>query len=582
MWQREDVDRRTLGDWTFALRGDEVADLRRSGRRVLRSIRAVVRDQDWNTATLLVDRVRATDASLTLHVRSSGLGSSFRGIVRIELRGDRLVVLTDLESEREFATNRTGIVVLHPPQSAGAALEVEHADGTTSHTAFPTTISPHQPVRDIARLAWNDDGVAVAVAFEGDVFEMEDQRNWTDASYKTYSRPLSLPFPYRVLSGERVVQSITVTADVAREPRPVPPVDRIDLRAGGPFPTIGTGASTAPDPAPAVTPLGASLLVELDLGWAGWPAALARASASGLPLDVRVVIPDADPASAVAAAVAALRGLDVTRVAAFQPSGPARHVSDATATALLRAAAAAADLSAPIVGGARSHFTELNREQRRLPRDLEGVVFAVTPLFHSRDTEQLVESLAVQRLVAAQAVRIAGAAPVHVGPVTLRPHFNDVATTSPPRPPHEDLRAGYGPELEDADDERQGADELAAWTVASAAALAVPGVASLSFFEEWGPRGLRDSDGVDRPVAAAFAALAGLDGTTLLHGRSPDGLVWALGGRHEDDTATVLVANLDTDGRSLRIVAGDGHAGIHLGPATWVSVHLGTRAPRGG
>ena len=27
----------------------------------------------------------------------------------------------------------------------------------------------------------------------GDSFEMEDHRNWTDASFKTYVRPLALP-----------------------------------------------------------------------------------------------------------------------------------------------------------------------------------------------------------------------------------------------------------------------------------------------------------------------------------------------------------------------------------------------------
>ena len=36
---------------------------------------------------------------------------------------------------------------------------------------------------------------------EGDTFEMEDQRNWTDASYKTYVRPLALPWPYTLAGG---------------------------------------------------------------------------------------------------------------------------------------------------------------------------------------------------------------------------------------------------------------------------------------------------------------------------------------------------------------------------------------------
>ena len=37
---------------------------------------------------------------------------------------------------------------------------------------------------------------------EGDTFEMEDQRNWSDASYKTYVRPLALPWPYVLPAGK--------------------------------------------------------------------------------------------------------------------------------------------------------------------------------------------------------------------------------------------------------------------------------------------------------------------------------------------------------------------------------------------
>ena len=38
-------------------------------------------------------------------------------------------------------------------------------------------------------------GGEVTISFTGDLFEMEDQRNWTDASYKTYSTPLRIPYP---------------------------------------------------------------------------------------------------------------------------------------------------------------------------------------------------------------------------------------------------------------------------------------------------------------------------------------------------------------------------------------------------
>ena len=48
---------------------------------------------------------------------------------------------------------------------------------------------------------------ASSIGFVGEVFEIEDQRNWTDASYKTYCRPLARPFPYRIEPGETVEQT---------------------------------------------------------------------------------------------------------------------------------------------------------------------------------------------------------------------------------------------------------------------------------------------------------------------------------------------------------------------------------------
>jgi len=660
------------GRWSVELRDDELADLRLDGRIVLRSIRAVVRDRNWDTATLVIDDLREshvlavdpsiadpaaavsgqTDTLLELAVHTEGLDAHFDGTVHVEASSDTITVTAELVSRTEFLTNRVGLVVLHPPQNAGSPLTVLHSDGSDEQTRFPLEISPHQPVFDIAGLDWTADGVELEVRFDGDVFEMEDQRNWTDASYKTYSRPLGLPYPYRIAAGETVRQSIRVrgrdvgesSPDVAPATPAVPPhaagpqaelgppaeplETRLVLAPAALFPTIALGASTAPDPTvqPADTatpatrppaPLGAAVFVELDLATPNWRAALARATTSRLPLDVRLV-PDPDHTGELTAAAEALRGHPIARVATFEPDGEAAHVSDAPVVAALRAALDGAGVDAPVVGGARSHFTELNREQHRLPDDLDGVTFSVTPLFHSLRTEQLVESIAMQRLVAEQGVRIAAGAPVHIGPVSLRPRFNNVATTPPPRPTRDDLSEGYGPELLDTVDPRQSAPELAAWTIASAAALAVPGVASLTYFEEWGPRGIRSAADDEFPVARALRAVDDLRGGTLLSGTSsPDGLLWALGAvlpsaelspsgpdleheyvheietptRTETETVhemetltktvtemetptktvteTVLVANLDRHERTVLVATPTGERRVTLAPLSW-------------
>ena len=541
------------GAWSLELRGDEFADITFDGRPVLRSVRAVVRDRNWDTAALVVDRVRDSGATLSLHVRSDGLGSSFRGVVRVEARASRLVVIADLESEHEFATNRTGLVMLHPPQLAGGAVRVTHPDGSTEETAFPRAISAHQPVLDIAQLSWLHAGSEVSVAFEGDVFEMEDQRNWSDASYKTYSRPLAIPFPYGIAAGERVRQSVRIDVrDVAASDETTD-ADLIRLELGGPVFELGLGAATEPDPLPTPaewTP--AAVLVELDLRTPNWRAALARATASGAPLDVRVIAPSAARFDELAVALAgAATAPGIVRVGVFEAD---LHVTVAEVLTALRVALEAADVNTPVIGGSRAHFTELNREWEIIPRDVDGVAFSTTPLFHSLGTEQLVESVAVQRTIARQAVALADGRPVHIGPVTLRPRYNDVATTPAPLPTRDDLADGYGAEFTGTADPRQSAPELAAWTIASAAALAVPAVASIAYFEEWGDRGIRSSSGEPFPVDGALHQLLALGqpGAELLWGDSPDGLVWAIGARHRDGDA-VLVASLDTRPRRLTL-----------------------------
>jgi hypothetical protein len=119
--------------------------------------------------------------------------------------------------------------------------------------------------------------------------------------------------------------------------------------------------------------------------------------------------------------------------------------------------------------------------------------------------------------------------------------------------------------------------ELAAWVVASAAALAIEGVASLTYFEEWGPRGIRGADGAPFPVAGALEALASLAPGTLLSAASPDGLVWAVGSRRGDGD-TVLAANLAAQPRRVRVELpprGRGAASdllFELSPRSWQRV----------
>ena len=538
------------GPWSLELRGDELADLRYEGVLVLRAVRAVARDRDWATVPVEITDLRLDPASLALGLRMHGLGADLEGSLRATVADGALTVTFDAVSHSDFLRNRAGLVVLHPPTVAGAPLAVLHPDGSRDDAFFPREISPHQPAFDIAGLDWPEQGVDVSLRFTGEVFEMEDQRNWTDASFKTYSTPLALPFPVLLPAGGTISQSLTLRAvgtGGASTDGGEATIELVDT--GTAVPAIALGASTAPDPAPAdLPPVGSALLVELDLRTPSWRAALERAllDAAGLPLDVRIVAPaDAD----LSEVVDAIRPLRVTRAAVYDA---ATHVSERGLVVRLRAALAETDFS--VVGGARSHFTELNRNHDRLPEDLDAITFSVTPQMHATERSQLVESVAMQREVATNAIRIAGGRPVVVGPITLKARYNAVATSSGPeaRP---DLSAGYGAQLFDATDVRQESTALAAWTIASAAASSVPGVSSLIYFERWGPRGVVDATGRPYPVLTVLEELAALSGLPLLAAASPGrAQVWAIGARR-GDAVDLLIANLGTASRSVRATA---------------------------
>ena len=132
---------------------------------------------------------------------------------------------------------------------AGAPVDVTHVDGGTVHTTFPALVDPVQPITNIRALKHQVmPGVFATCTMEGETWETEDHRNWTDANFKTHSRLLDDPWPYTIAKGETIGQSVSLTFDgtlpAAADPTPPAPV-RIDIAADpdGTAPRIGIGVS---------------------------------------------------------------------------------------------------------------------------------------------------------------------------------------------------------------------------------------------------------------------------------------------------------------------------------------------------
>ena len=200
--------------------------IRFGGAEVLRGIAFLVRDTGWGTyqpaITGLFTREQHSRFEIRYQARCSGPEGVFIYQAMIEGRASgTLLFACEGAPVGNLPVNRVGFVVLHPIEGmAGQTIEVEHTDGSREVAVLPAAVAPDQPILDIRALTHAvAPGTLARVQMEGDAYEMEDQRNWTDASFKAYIRPLAKPRPFVVPAGEKQVQSITVTL---KGPPPVP------------------------------------------------------------------------------------------------------------------------------------------------------------------------------------------------------------------------------------------------------------------------------------------------------------------------------------------------------------------------
>ncbi len=509
--------------------------IRLGAREVLRGIHVAVRDEAWRTVPARLEDLEIVAEPESFRVRFLARHSA--GPVRFDWRGlveggadGRIAFSMDGAAGATFLRNRIGFCVLHPAEScAGRPCIVETVDGDRASSVFPALVAPHQPFRMVRAILHEvTPGVEAEVRMEGDAFETEDQRNWSDASFKTYSTPLHLPHPVEVPEGARIAQSVTlrlfgltaepVRAAAATVPGALPKkrnssepvVVHVPQGGGWPRPSLGLGgaAERELDPVDAARLRAVALdHVRADLrpGEPGWEEGLARAVANaralGVPLEIALFLPD-EPHAALRE-IAERARVARARVACWLPF---RASDSATADGLVaaaREALAGVDPTALFGGGTDGHFVELNR--RRPPhRGLDRVVFALSPQVHAFDDATLFESFASLRPMADTARSFSRGAPVGISPVTLRPR----------RDPSIDPG---GPPL--ADDPRQASPLAAAWTLGLVAAAAEAGIASLTLFELSGPRGVLEH-GSPFPVLHALAEALALPGAAVLPARS--------------------------------------------------------------
>ncbi len=544
------------------------------GVEVVRAVSYLARDGSWGT-------YRAGLADLTVEQREQDFTVSYRGLCagpegryayRMTIHGaasGSLVLTAEGEALSDFPTNRTGFVVLHPSGAAGGELEIRHGDGTIERTRFPRFISADQPAFDIAALTHRPaPGLRCTVEMEGDAFEMEDQRNWTDASFKTYVRSLSKPRPYVIARGEKDIQRIAITvrrtAPAAAAPeretaatvtigRPAGTMPRVALFLDdqAPFPSEMPGLPAQDliarfDPAdrasrgrlrPAADlagKMGAGLTVEGIFDCRD-PAAEARALVDGL---------NRAGASPSAIMVSPRRDFR-TRPSGTLPSGE-RPADDVVA------ALRGVGFEGRIGSGTPSFFTEFNRNPPGPVADF--VFFSIAGNVHAADDLSIMETLSVYPAILDSARRLCPGKPIRLGPCTIgmrhNPYGADVASN-----PARGRKAGARL------DPRQGAQFGAAF-MAGVVANSFD-VETLTMAAVSGAFGLLDDDGETRACAGIHSTLARAAGRRRFAVECSGPSIAAVAFDGSGEGLCSVVANLGGDRVS---VAHSGTPAFTLGP----------------
>jgi hypothetical protein len=502
----------------------EVGDLRYiklGDREVLRRVYVAVRDRNWGTVSPGLSNIQMDIASDSFRIthdvenKQGEIDFFWQGMITGDAQGTITFTMEGV-ARSTFLRNRIGFCVLHPVREcAGQPCTIKKVNGAVEKGTFPKTISPHQPFMDMRAISHQVlPGVRAEVRLTGDVFEMEDQRNWTDASYKTYCTPLVLPFPVEIEKGTRISQSVTLTLIHAEdipameaEPRDAGITFSVGRSPAGPIPRIGLGVASHGQPLTQkelarLKALNLShLRVGLNLAEPGHGSVLRRATAEanalGVPLEIALHLSDsaAKELEALAGALEQVRPAVCTWLIF--------HIAE-TSTAerwvnLARKYLTSYAPEARIGGGTNAYFTELNRGRPPVAA-LDLVSYSLNPQVHAFDNASLVETLETQAVTVESARQFTGGLPLVITPITLKPRFNPNVTSSEPEP-----MAG---ELPSQVDVRQMSLFGATWTAGSLKYVSESGVCSVTYYETSGWRGVMETE-TGSPQPDKFRSLPG-------------------------------------------------------------------------
>jgi D-apionolactonase len=461
---------------------------------VLRMIYFTVRDANWGTfqPKIYDEKVIENEHSFQINYRADFEENNETFISwNVEIQGvssNKITFEINGEAKKDFKTNRAGFCVLHPIEGlAGENLKITHSNFSEEEATFPKYIAPFQPFFDIKSMKWVLGKNDFILDFEGDIFETEDQRNWGDASYKTYCTPLEIPFPRLIKNGDKIHQKITFQAEINTDKN-----FKIDLKKSNKN-TFDLGICVSENDYTSkiidqLKPLNLShfrIEIYFEADWENrFLHKINQLSVLEIPLEIILILSNYfENELKQFIALNQNNNLNIKYLALFSKDEMVTNQAIIDFIPNLKKV-----INTKIGVGTNYNFTEINRYIFDA-KHADFISFAFDPQEHATDNLTILENAETVKYQVESAIKIYNK-PIHISPILLKGRFNPYATD-------ENARIIS---IEDQKDFRQKTDFLAKWAEKLFENSGNSCVESVSFLETHGELGIMDLESNQYPV----------------------------------------------------------------------------------
>jgi hypothetical protein len=524
-----DTTRVTHGGFTLDLAREAIRNIRYEGVQIIDLLYTAIRPSDWSTLKsdeYAADlKISGKDYEITI---TESFTSTLVATTKVILSaGNTFSVEYELKGLAEYSVNRWGICFcLDTADWMGASV----LSSGNSYSLL-RDISPQRVVDGVVQGLFPEshemqfiaaDQRYLNVVSNGKVLEAEDQRNWTDNTYKIYSGSLKEPRPFTTSAGSSWKQKVNFEVGVPKQNSADP--TKILVREIEALPSIGLQFNSDP----LLTPDDlekALVLLEIDHlrvnSESLTPQKIATTASNGLILETALLSSNQNE----------ILKAEVVQLSERVPAG-SRLLIQREGREVVEATDLPKNESLnTYIPGTDAYLVDLHREKFEFTN---SVSYSITPTVHSTDTETIFKTLSTQK----ESIEFAQkylAPQVFLSPITF-------STRGNPETGHSrDQRINFA-DLDSAMHIRK--IEGAAWTLGSIHAVASAGAFSGSWHELFGEYGIIYSQsGAIKfsPVFHAISALGAHHAHQVTIATSLDNSWVAFENR---ETKTILVASL--------------------------------------